>query len=203
LQQEPKFGCGNFSVVGPVKGKLGVFGHVCLFCGSYRCDRCRNPKLKKLRSNICRIASEKKLNKFATLTLDRSRIPVGWRSDQYIRECWRKMRVYLFRKFGNSLDYIGVLEFHKSEIAHMHLLLAQWVDQEWLSDAWAAVGGGVIVDIRGADIHRVSAYLSVYLTGAKIKHTLELLVARARIFTTFARFVSGRKKKSAAGGYGA
>jgi hypothetical protein len=157
---------------------------VCLFCGSYRCDRCRNPKLKKLRSNICRIASEKKLNKFATLTLDRSRIPVGWRSDQYIRECWRKMRVYLFRKFGNSLDYIGVLEFHKSGIAHMHLLLAQWVDQEWLSDAWAAVGGGVIVDIRGADIHRVSAYLSVYLTGAKIKHTLELLVARARIFTT-------------------
>jgi hypothetical protein len=120
----------------------------------------------------------------ATLTLDRKRIPKGERSDRYIRECWRKMRVYLAREFGESLDYVGVLEFHKSGVAHLHLLLGRYVRQAWLSQAWSAVGGGVIVDIRFVDVHRVTAYLSVYLAGEKIKHTLKLLAMRARIFTT-------------------
>jgi hypothetical protein len=184
MQKTEGFGCGNFSVVGPLKGKLGKFGHVCLFCGSYRCNRCRNPKLKKVRSAIARIASEKKLNKMATLTLDRKRIPKGEKSDRYLRKCWRKMRVSLSRKFGESIDYIGVLEFQKNGVAHLHLLLGRFIKQDWLSDAWAAVGGGVIVDIRMVDIHRVTAYLSVYLTGDKVKHTLTLLAVRARIFTT-------------------
>jgi hypothetical protein len=55
------FGCGNFSVVGPVKGKPGTFGYSSLFCKSYRCDRCRNPKLKKVRARIAEIAQEHKL----------------------------------------------------------------------------------------------------------------------------------------------
>ena len=184
MREKESFGCGNFSLVGPLKGKLGKFGYVCLFCGSYRCNRCRNPKLKKVQSAIARIASEKRLNKLATLTLDRKRIPRGWRSDRYIRDCWRKMRVSLSRKFGESVDYVGVLEFTEKGVAHLHLLLGRFIKQEWLSDAWSAVGGGVVVDIRMVDIHRVTAYLSIYLAGDKVKHTLKLLAVRARIFTT-------------------
>src|SRR6266404_4638174 len=122
MRKKESFGCGNFSVVGPLKGKLGRFGYLCLFCGSYRCNRCRNPKLKKVQSAIARIASEKKLNKLATLTLDGKRIPRGRRSDRYIRDCWRKMRVSLSRKFGESVDYVGVLEFTEKGVAHLHLL---------------------------------------------------------------------------------
>jgi hypothetical protein len=184
LQQTEHFGCGNFSVVGPVEGKPGTFGHVCLFCGSYRCNRCRNPKLKKVRAAIAQIAEEKKLNKLATLTLDMKRVPKGETTDRYIRECWRKMRVSLARKFGETVDYVGVLEFTKKGVAHLHLLLGRFIQQDWLSEAWQAVGGGVIVDIRMVDIHRVTAYLSVYLAGDKIQHTLKLLRVRARIFTT-------------------
>src|SRR6266567_7732886 len=99
MRKTESFGCGNFSVVDPLKGKPGKFAYVCLFCGSYRCNRCRNPKLKKVRAAIARIASEKKLNKLATLTLDRKRIPRGVRTDRYLRKCWRKMRVSLSRKF--------------------------------------------------------------------------------------------------------
>src|SRR6266481_6407623 len=179
-----RFACGKNSVVGPLKGKPGTFGYMCLFCGSYRCDRCRIPKLKKVRSAIARIASEKKLDKMATLTLDRKKIKKGQRSDRYIRDCWRKMRVSLARKFGESVDYVGVLEFHKDGVAHLHLLLNQFIEQGWLSDAWSGVGGGVVVDIRLVDIHRVTTYLSVYLAGDKVKHTLKLLAVRARIFTT-------------------
>ena len=90
----------------------------------------------------------------------------------------------LGRKFGESVDYVGVLEFTKAGTAHLHLLVGQYIKQEWLSDAWYAVGGGRVVHICLVDVHRVTAYLSVYLTGDKVKHTLKLLAVRARIFTT-------------------
>jgi hypothetical protein len=186
MRETEHFGCGNFSVVGPLKGKPGKFGYLCLFCRSYRCNRCRNPKLKEVRTEISRIASEKKLNKMATLTLDPKRISRRdrVRTDRYLRDCWRKMRVSLGRKFGESVDYVGILEFQKNGTAHLHLLLGRFIEQKWLSDAWHAVGGGRIVDIRLVDVHRVTAYLSVYLAGDKVKHTLKLLAVRARIFTT-------------------
>jgi hypothetical protein len=120
----------------------------------------------------------------ATLTLDPKRVPRGQRTDRYIRECWREMRVSLARKYGKSLPFVGVLEFHKNKAAHLHVLLGCYIPQAWLSAAWAAVGGGRIVDIRYVDVHRVSAYLSVYLAGDKVIQTLELLPKRARIFTT-------------------
>jgi hypothetical protein len=186
MRETEHFGCGNYSVVGPLKGKPGKFGYLCLFCGSYRCNRCRNPKLKRVRAAIARIASERKLNKMATLTLDPKRLSRRdrARTDRYLRNCWRKMRVSLGREFGESVDYVGILEFQKNGMAHLHLLVGRFIEQEWLSDAWHAVGGGRIVDIRLVDIHRVTAYLSVYLAGDKVKHTLKLLAVRARIFTT-------------------
>jgi hypothetical protein len=122
----------------------------------------------------------------ATLTLDPKSIPRRYRlrTDRYLRDCWRKMRVSLERKFSGSIDYVGILEFQKNGTAHLHLLVGRFIEQKWLSDAWQAVGGGPIVDIRLVDIHRVTAYLSVYLAGDKVKHTLKLLPVRARIFTT-------------------
>ncbi len=107
------------------------------------------------------------------------------------------MRVLLARKFGKSLPFVGALEFHKSGVAHLHLLVGQYISQKWLSKAWASIGGGKIVDIRFADVHRVSAYLSVYLAGDKVLKTLELHPKRARIFTTARSIVLwGKKIKS-------
>jgi hypothetical protein len=197
VNREKPFGCGNFSVVGPLKGKPGKFGHKALFCQSYRCRRCCNPKLKKVRARIAEMATKHKLQRMATLTLDPKKIPKGKRTDRYLRECWREMRVSLARKFGKSLPFVGVLEFHKSGIAHLHLLVGQYIPQKWLSRAWSAIGGGKVVDIRFVDVHRVSAYLSVYLAGDKVQKTLELLPKRARIFTTARSIVLwGKKVKS-------
>jgi hypothetical protein len=107
------------------------------------------------------------------------------------------MRVSLARKFGKSIPFVGVLEFQKNGTAHLHLLVGQYISQGWLSRAWEAIGGGKIVDIRYVDVHRVSAYLSVYLAGDKVAKTLELLPKRARIFTTARSIVLwGKKAKS-------
>jgi hypothetical protein len=195
LRQMQSFGCGNFSVIGPVKGKPGAFGYKCLFCGSYRCDRCRTPKLKRVRAAITRIASEHKLNKMATLTLDRKKLAKGERSDRYIRECWRKMRVSLTRKYGKSIPFVGVLEFQKNGMAHLHVLVGVYISHKWLSIAWQSIGGGKIVDIRFVDIQRVAGYLSSYVTGDKVKLTLSLLQMRARIFTTSRSIVLWPKKQ--------
>jgi len=196
MRKVKSFGCGNFSVVGPVKGKPGAFGYSSLFCKSYRCNRCRNPKLKKARARIAEIAQEHKLTRMATLTLDPARIPNKRKTDRYIRNCWRMMRVLLAREFKGSLSFVGVLEFQKNGRAHLHVLLGRYIRQSWLSEAWESIGGGEVVDIRFVDVHRVSAYLSVCLVGDKVKLTLELLPMRARIFTTSRSIVLWSKKKA-------
>lgn len=197
MQQTRQFACGNFSIVGAVKGKIGVMGHSRLLCQCYRCERCRPRKLRRVRSRIAEIATEKKLLRFVTLTLDPKKIPEEARSDKYLRETWRKMRVLLARRFGSSIHFVAVLEFQKSGIAHLHALVGVYIPQEWLSSAWQSVGGGKIVDIRYVDVHRIAGYLTRYLAGDKVEHTLSLLPVRARIFSC-SRSISfwAKKEKS-------
>jgi len=106
------------------------------------------------------------------------------------------MRVYLARRYGKSVDFIAILEFQKSGVAHLHLLVGIFIPQRWLSEAWQSVGGGKLVDIRYVDVHRVAAYLTRYLAGEKIEHTLSLLPPRARIFgTSRSILLWGKKEK--------
>ena len=175
----------------------GTVGYKCLFCNSYRCNGCRPRKLKRVRARLAALAQQHTLRRFATLTLDPSRIPSSQRSDQYIRECWRKMRVVLARRYGATLPFIAVLEFQRSGIAHLHVLFGVYIPQAWLSEAWQSIGGGRIVDIRHVDVHRVAGYLAAYLSGAKVEQTLSLLPPRGRIFTTSRSIVLwGKKQKT-------
>jgi len=98
------------------------------------------------------------------LTLDPEKIARGQSSISYLRETWRKMRVSLKRLLGRSIEFIVVVQRQKSGVAHLHVLIGAYLPQDWLSAAWERVGGGKIVDIRWVDVHRVSAYLSKYLT---------------------------------------
>ncbi len=114
------------------------------------------------------MAQEKRLTRLATLTLDPSKIPAGKPSVQYLRNTWRKMRVSLARFLGKPIEFLAVVELQKSGLAHLHVLVSVYLPQEWLSRAWQGVGGGKIVDIRWVDVHRVSAYLSKYLTDESL-----------------------------------
>jgi hypothetical protein len=142
------------------------------------------------------IAREQKLTKMLTLTLDPKRLPEGEPSDEYIRERWRRLRVLLARKVGKSVDFFSTLEFQEETgMAHLHVLLTQYIEWAWVKQKWQSVGGGEHVDIRHVDVHRVVAYLSKYLTGEKVTHTLQFLPKRARIFTTSRSIILWGKKK--------
>jgi hypothetical protein len=188
--------CGSYTVVGPVNGQPGKLAHSRLFCKSLRCPYCRKPKLKKLCSSIAQFAHKLLLTRLVTLTLNPKRLGNPKESDRYLRACWRKMRVSLERKFGKTVQFIGVLEFHESGVAHLHLLVGIYIPHAWLSRAWQKNGGGKVVHVRYVDVHRVAAYLTPYLAGDKIEHTLSLLPSRARIFTTSRGIRLSEKPKS-------
>jgi len=96
------------------------------------------------------------------LTLDPSKIdgdPV-----RYLNKTFAKLRTYLKRYYKISPAYIRVLEFQKNGHPHFHLLIDRFISWAWLREAWQAVGGGSFVNVKFVDIHRISRYLSKYLT---------------------------------------
>jgi hypothetical protein len=109
------------------------------------------------------MAEAKGLNRFLTLTLDPKLIgsedPVV-----YINKTFAKWRTYVKRRFRVSITYIRVLEFQKNGNPHFHILVDRFIPQAWVKQSWKAVGGGEFVDIRFVDLHRISHYLSKYLT---------------------------------------
>jgi hypothetical protein len=118
------------------------------------------------------------LCRLLTLTLDPAKIegkPVP-----YLNRTFAKLRVYLKRQYGVAPQYIRVLEFQKNGNPHFHILIDRYIAIEWIQAAWVAVGGGRMVDIRHVDIHRVSRYLSKYLT----KEMLMSAPLRSRRVTT-------------------
>jgi hypothetical protein len=112
------------------------------------------------------------------LTLDPSQIHGD--SVRYLRKVFNKFRLYLRRRFGILVKYIAVLEFHKSGIAHLHLLVDRYIPWEWIKQSWSALGGGQVVFIKYVDVHRISRYLSKYLS----KELLLSAPKRSRRVTT-------------------
>jgi hypothetical protein len=106
------------------------------------------------------------------------------------------MRELLRKKVEKSVDFFCVLEFQKkTEMAHLHVLTNQYIEFEWIKKKWQKVGGGEHVHIEQIDVHRAVAYLTPYLAGEKIVHTLEHLPKRARIFTTSRSIVLWGKRE--------
>jgi hypothetical protein len=70
----------------------------------------------------------------------------------------------MLRRFGRAPKFIAVIEIQKvTGMAHLHVVLDQWINQLWVKESWQAVGGGQHVDIRYKDVHRTAAYMSKYL----------------------------------------
>jgi len=162
-----------------------------LDCKTWGCAYCGPRKAKRYKGAIRAIAERDGLNRFLTLTLDPRKIegdPV-----RYLRQVFNKFRVYLLRRYGHSIKYITVLEFHKSGIPHLHVLVDRYIPQEWISQAWSSLGGGKIVHIKIVDVHRISHYLAKYLT----KELLLSAPARSRRITTSRSICLIAKKDSA------
>lgn len=172
---KPPERCGRWSLL-KVRDDGDGFYYVPLGCGRWNCPRCGPYKAGKLRRGIARAAEEHGLTRFLTLTLDTSGIPDDALVDggiAYIRDAWRKLRVSLARRaaeLGESrcIVFIAFLELQARGVAHLHVLVDRYIPHAWIRDAWVAVGGGRIVDVRHVDLHRVSRYLARYVTQEKL-----------------------------------
>jgi hypothetical protein len=158
--------CDNGTICGPGGDSADSRVYLRSDCKKLTCERCGPFRAKKYRKAIGRIAEERNLTRFLTLTLDPKKLEPGEESIAYIRKCFAKFRVYLGRRFKGSITFISVVELHKSGTAHLHILVGRYIDQGWIKKSWQAVGGGYKVDIRLVDVHRINAYLSKYVTKA-------------------------------------
>ena len=64
--------------------------------------------------------------------------------------------------FINRKD--GLLFETQNGTPHLHILIDRFIEQQWIKTTWQQIGGGMHVDIRRVDVHRVSRYVSKYLT---------------------------------------
>lgn len=153
--------CGIFTIVGRSANGQETQYHRA-GCKCWTCGSCGPKKAWRYQHAIRAIAEDLKLRRLLTLTLDSQKV----QGDRvvHLRNAFNKLRTYWRRKFGVSPNYIAVLEFQQSGNPHLHILIDRFMEQAWLSAAWNSVGGGRIVDIRFVDLHRVSRYLSKYLT---------------------------------------
>lgn len=159
--------CGKFTLQGTCKSDARKARYSRVGCRCWDCSSCGPRRAAMFCIRIAKAADRLKLNKLLTLTLDPKKLQ-GAESTKYINEAFAEFRVYLRRYLGYAPSYIRVLEYQKNGNAHLHVLLGCCLPQEWVSEAWSAVGGGRIVDIQRVDIHRVSRYLSKYLTKQMI-----------------------------------
>lgn len=163
-------------------------------CKCWNCARCGPRKAARYKHRIREVAEELKLRRFLTLTIDPKKLnnqdPVP-----YLRDCWSKFRVYLKREFGVAPKYICVLEFQKNGNPHLHVLVDRFIDQKWIKETWQSVGGGEHVDIRLVDLHRVSRYLSKYLTKELL---LSAPLRSRRVTTSHGIHLNTKKQDSSA-----
>ena len=158
-----KRNCGRFTVRGASKSTAGKTRYCRVGCKCWACSVCGPRRAAKYAIRIRQAAERLQLRTLLTLTLDPSKLK-GEESTAYINGVFADFRVYLRRRLGRAPLYIRVLEYQQNGNAHIHVLLNCYLPQSWISETWAALGGGKIVDIKRVDIHRVSHYLSKYLT---------------------------------------
>lgn len=152
--------CGRWSLEGHFTDRTH---YARLRCKAWRCAACGPRKANRVRRAILEVATQRQLSRFLTLTLN-PRSCVATESVAYVKACWAKFRTYVKRRYRTSLSFIAVVELQKSGYAHLHVLIDRFIEQHWIAEAWQAVGGGQIVDIRHVDIHRIAPYMSKYLT---------------------------------------
>ena len=156
--------CGSWSVIGRIdEGGRKYAQVVRLGCKRWSCPVCGPKRARQLRHAIINAAQRNELRRFLTLTLD-PRSCEASESVVYVRKCWNKLRTYLKRKYDESITFITVLELQKSGYAHLHILVDRYIPQQWIQSSWQKIGGGLFVNIKFVDIHRIAAYLSKYLT---------------------------------------
>jgi diadenosine tetraphosphate (Ap4A) HIT family hydrolase len=141
-------------------------------CGQWDCYCCGYRMRMNLVEEIEKLVRERpEMRRFLTLTLDPEKLPREVQEDdkaltEHLMETWRKFRTYIRREYGDfSFVWVKERGEENEKHWHLHVLVSRYLDQSWVSEAWSAVGGGEVVDIRRVErCEKVAHYLGKYLT---------------------------------------
>jgi len=141
-------------------------------CGQWDCYCCGYRMRMNLVESVQELVRERpEMRRFLTLTLDPEKLPAEVREDdkaltEHLMQTWRKFRVYIEREYGDfSFVWVKERGEENEKHWHLHVLVSQYMDQDWISRAWSAVGCGEVVDIRRVSrCEKVAHYLGKYLT---------------------------------------
>ena len=145
----------------------GTIHHKANNCNSWDCPECRKKKASVLRSRI-KVGIAKQSWRLLTLTLDPKMVSLSDSLNQ-LSHLWDIFSKALKRKYPD-LQYIKVVEFHKSGYPHLHIILNRYIPKPLVRNLWVTRGGGEIVDIRQINGERIANYVSNYLSHKDKKH---------------------------------
>lgn len=134
--------------------------YVPMNCKSKHCPRCA-PRLAARRARqIERAARQHNLRFFLTLTQASGELSPN-ELLRKLRATWTKLRTYFVRRCRQTMIYITIVEVSGSGNPHLHVLLHQDIDERWLADTWANLGGGEFVSVRRVtDLTSVCRYVA-------------------------------------------
>ena len=135
--------CTERSVVneGPSQGAVAT-----LRCKRWSCPDCAPNNRKKVVAK----ARDGNPTVFMTLTWNASRPETPDQAARLLKNAWVNLRRRIDRTYGQKrIPFICVFEKTKRGFPHMHILMrADFIPQQWLSDAMRALIDAPIVDIR-------------------------------------------------------
>lgn len=150
--------CGEHTVV---KSDYEHAIAVSLRCRSWTCPDCQPMRHRQLIAQ----GMGGRPNTFLTLTSRRREEITPEEAARRLAWAWRTLVKRIKRRYQlDALDYLAVVERHKSGWPHLHILARMpFVPQAWISQQMAELADGPIVHIRRIDQHgRHIAYVAKY-----------------------------------------
>jgi len=168
-------------------GKLESVKETFVRCNSWTCPRCAPIKARAISYQIRNIVLLNNLQYYLTLTLDPKKLNpediFESRTHKIITGFFNHLITTLKRKnfkyfnidknryypfnLKNSeekLKYVWVIEFQKNGLAHMHILLNQFLPIAIIREVWTHIGGGHIMYIdKVENLNAVCNYITKYL----------------------------------------
>lgn len=153
-----------------------------LSCWSWTCPVCGPKKAISTKYFLRDVIQINKLTRFLTLTLDPKKIPYEYfhrveltfktivinRTHEYITKLLNLFILNIKRKYlkkqNEVLKYVWVIEFQKNGMAHLHMVVNQFLPIKLLRKEWARIGGGVQMHIaKVKSLVGVSSYIGDYI----------------------------------------
>ena len=139
------------------------------YCGSFRCGRdiCKKKAYLKRVTEIQNDVTTHSLDRFFTLTLDRTKILDGYNPWEYIAYVWSKFRKRISRIYPD-FKYVAVLESHKDRrFPHIHGFTNTYIPYSVYKQNWVECGGGWMVSVCRVDDGEIAEYVSKQLDVVK------------------------------------